>query len=84
MGFLKHIQTEEENFARKLEYFYPNGKRKYLCIHNRINATETDTRWKVMKETWNNDGSPLRKEKWREGAVNSEAIVNAYSPAWQI
>ena len=66
-------------YKRLKTYSYASGRIKYSCQNTDIDANETDTDWFCRKFT---DADPPESEGPREGAVNSEAVVNALG--WNI
>ncbi len=57
---------------RMIQYNWPNGNRKYIGYHADIDAEETAPNWEIIKYTV--DG--LKYEGPRQGAVNTEAVIN--------
>ena len=67
-----------EKFYYQRDKFYPysSGRVKYECRNEDVDAAETDTDWEVWKYS---DADLPTIEGPREGAVNTEAVVNALS-----
>jgi hypothetical protein len=65
----------EVKYPRMKPYTYASGRVKYICKNTDINASESRTDWVVWKYS---DADIPVIEGPRTGAVNSEAVVNAY------
>ena len=65
----------DENSGRTFFYSYASNRPKYECLHLQIDADTTDKEWYVVKFS---DADLPTIEGPRRGAVNSEAVVNAF------
>ncbi len=65
----------DENAGRSFFYSYASGRAKYQCLHLDPSAATTDKEWYVIKYS---DAVLPESEGPRRGAVNTEAVINAF------
>lgn len=70
--------TSHRRERRRVQYNYSNGSPKYIAYHPKRNAAETDTDWEIIKYT----SDVLKDDGPIQGAVNTEAVINALS--WNV
>ena len=63
-----------DNYWKRMKpYTYASERPKYICRNTDIDANETDTDWYIWKYS---DADLPTIEGPRQGAVNSEAVIN--------
>ncbi len=75
MGDVEKLLAKQY-YLRMKPYTHASGRVKYVCRNTDIDAAETDTDWFCWKYS---DAAVPEIEGPRQGAVNTEATVNALS-----
>jgi len=78
-SFDEQPRVLESQAESTVEYFYSDGRTKFLCRHLRSGASPTDNTWDIVYYKWSGN---TRKTQMLAGPVNAESVLDALS--WTI